>query len=67
MVRNISMNRQNSSAPPNHAAARVVRKLIAPPSSLYAWISGPPMTELERKKLQLADANNRKPYATPFG
>ena len=35
---------------------RMVRKLASSPVSFYNWLSGPPLTELERKRANLAYA-----------
>ena len=33
---------------------RVVRRLVSSPVSFYNWLSGPPLTELERSRAKLA-------------
>ena len=67
MFKNASLKVRNSGAAPNHAATRIVRKLADSPASLYAWLSGPPTTGLERKRAQLADIVNSRGSGSPFG
>lgn len=43
---------------------RLARRLASAPASLYGWISGPPMTNLERERATLADVSNSKGAGT---
>lgn len=43
---------------------RLARQLVSAPASLYGWISGPPMTNLERERATLADVKNSKGAGT---
>lgn len=38
------------------AVTRAARRVVSSPVSLYSWISGPPLTELDRKRAALAYA-----------
>ncbi len=38
------------------AASRAARRLVSSPVSLYLWLSGPPLTELDRARANLAYA-----------
>ena len=38
------------------AASRAARRLASSPVSLYLWLSGPPLTELDRARANLAYA-----------
>ena len=38
------------------AVTRAARRLAASPVSLYLWLSGPPLTELDRTRADLAFA-----------
>ncbi len=40
------------------AASRMARRLVTSPVSLYAWLSGPPMTSRDRMRAELADDRN---------
>jgi hypothetical protein len=44
--------------------AQVVRKLAALPVSLNDWLSGPPMTDLERTRAVLAEITNSQAHRT---
>ena len=41
-------------------AGRIVRRAASLPVSLYGWLSGPPMTSLERERATLAEARNSR-------
>ena len=38
------------------AVTRAARRVVSSPVSLYFWISGPPLTELDRERATLAYA-----------
>ena len=44
--------------------ARIVRQVAGVPVSLYYWISGPPVTSIEKERATLADASNSRRGAT---
>ena len=67
MNKNVSLKPQNPGIIPDHAATRIVRKLVSSPASLHAWLSGPPTTSLERKRAQLADIRNSRGSGNPIG
>ena len=46
------------------AVTRAARRLAASPVSLYHWLSGPPLTQLERERATLADARNLRGRGT---
>ena len=65
MTRNESSNSDTASLPAAKRAragrgrpARIVRRLAAVPSSFYGWVSGPPMTKLERERAALVAVTN---------
>ena len=46
------------------AVTRAARRLADSPASLYRWLSGPPLTQLERERATLADARNLRGRGT---
>ena len=42
----------------NRGPARIVRELASTPLSFYNWISGPPTTQLDRRRAQMAEITN---------
>ena len=67
MSENASLNSKNTRMPTNHAATRIVPRLASPLASFDAWLSGPPTTDLERNRAQLAEIKNSRRSGTPFG
>lgn len=49
---------------PAWAVTRAARRLASSPVSLYRWLSGPPLTQLERERATLADARNLRGRGT---
>ena len=47
--------------------SRIVRRVASSPLSFYNWLSGPPMTNLERSRATLADARNLVGRGTLLG
>ena len=43
---------------------RFVRRLVSAPGSFHAWVSGPPMTTLEREQARLASIRNVRGHGT---
>ncbi len=44
--------------------SRIARRLASVPGSLYSWVSGPPMTSMERERATLAYARNGRGRGT---
>ena len=42
----------------------IVRRLAYVPDSLYGWVSGPAMTDMERERTTLAEARNSRSRGT---
>ena len=45
-------------------SGRIAHRIASLPFSLYGWVSGPPITKLERERAALADARNLRGRGT---